>query len=223
MKPDSRFTAQRPKADDSDDWLVTFADMATLMLAFFVLLASISKVDVALFEQVKAGLAKGISNRDVSTPLEDMRRDIRETVRALKIEDVAAIGSDHQGLTIEFTASAFYDPGSAEVRPEAIPILNRVAVTLLDQRYIGFQIEVQGHTDDTPIATKEFPTNWELSAARATRVVRLLAKAGISEIRLRAVGLADTAPKVANRGPGGEPLPQNQEINRRVVLRIYPR
>lgn len=223
MKQDGRFTAQKAKADDTDDWLVTYADMATLMLAFFVLLASISKVDIALFEQVKAGLAKGIANREVTTPLDDMRRDIRETIRAMKVEDVAAIASDQQGLTLEFAAAAFYESGSAEIRPTAIPVLNRIAVTLMDPRYLGFQIEVEGHTDDTPIATQTFPTNWELSAARATRVVRLLAKAGILETRLRAVGLSDTSPKVANRGPGGEPLPQNQEINRRVVLRIHPR
>ena len=82
---------------------------------------------------------------------------------------------------------------------------------------------MQGHTDDTPVNTPAFPSNWELSAARATMVVRLFIQHGMEPTRLAAEGLADTRPKVSNRDVTGKPLPVNQEINRRVSVHIYPR
>lgn len=219
---DPRFT--NPGEDPSEeDWMTTFADMVTLLLAFFVMLAAISKVDVVLYEQVAAGMAKGIGKRDVDTPVEKIRQEMKEVIKSMKVEDVVGVGTDSQGITLEFAAASFYEPGSADIREEAIPILNRVAATINADRYTGFQVEVQGHTDNTPISTPMYPSNWELSAARATRVVRFFVEAGLEPSRMRAIGLADTAPKVPNTGPYGDPLPQNQEINRRVVVRIFPR
>jgi len=217
-----RFRRMR-KEDDTDSWVVTFADMATLLLAFFVLLVSISHIDASLFEQVKAGMAKGIGKREITTPIENLRQDLEDTIQALQVDDTVGLAKDTQGVTLEFAAASFYEPGKAEIRAEAIPILNRVAATIGADRYRGFQVEVQGHTDDTPISTAVFPSNWELSAGRATRIVRFFEAAGIEPSRMTAIGYADTAPKVPNRDPFGEALPQNQEINRRVVVRIFPR
>lgn len=217
----SRF--QRKKQEADEDWMTTFADMVTLLLTFFIMLVSISKVDVVLFEQVKAGVAKGIGNRDEVRPIQLLKIDVQDAVQAMKLEDVVAVGTDDQGLTIEFASSAFYEPGSAEIREEAIEPLTRIAATIGAERYRGFQVEVQGHTDDTGISTQIFPSNWELSAARATRVVRFFADTGIAPERMEAIGYADTRPKVPNRDAYGEPLPANQEVNRRVVVRVYPR
>lgn len=221
MRRDPRFGKKTEENDEA--WMTTFADMVTLLLAFFILLTAISKVDVVLYEQVKAGMAKGIGNREVTSPVQMLRREVEKTVEALNVEDVVAVGTDAQGITIEFAASAFYEPGSAEIREEAIPVLNRVGATIMAERYTGFLVEVQGHTDDQPISTPVFPSNWELSGARASRVVRHLEGLGMTAARMKAVGYADTAPKVPNRDAFGDPLPQNQEINRRVVVRLHPR
>jgi chemotaxis protein MotB len=209
--------------EESEDWMTTFADMMTLLLAFFVLLASISKVDVVLFEQVKAGMAEGIGNRKVETPVENLKDEVSEVIKSLKVEDTVGIGTDSQGVTLEFAAGSFFAPGSAQFNQDAEPILSKIAATIGADRYTGFQIEVQGHTDDTPISTPQFPSNWELSAARASSVIRYFLEVGIAPARMKAVGYADTSPKVPNRGPTGEPLPINQEINRRVIVRIFPR
>lgn len=219
---DQRFQP-RKKQEDDEAWMTTFADMVTLLLAFFIMLAAISKVDVVLYEQVKAGMAQGIGKREVTTPVQMLRREMQETVKALNLEEVVAVGTDAQGITIEFASSAFYEPGSAEIREEAIPALNRIGATINADRYAGFLVEVQGHTDDVPISTPEFPSNWELSSARASRVVRFFESIEIEPSRMKAIGFADTAPKVPNRDAYGEPLPQNQEINRRVVVRLNPR
>lgn len=218
----NKFAPPKPK-DDSEDWITTFADMSTLLLCFFVLLASISKVDMVLFEQVKAGVAKGIGNRKTETPVENLKKDVEQVIKSLKVEEQVGIGTDNQGVTMEMASGSFFAPGSADFGPEAEPVLSKIAATIAADRYVGFQIEVQGHTDDMPIHTAQFPSNWELSSARATAVVRYFIQAGIEPSRLRAIGFADTAPKVPNRGPLGEPLEQNQEINRRVVVRLFPR
>jgi chemotaxis protein MotB len=74
-----------------------------------------------------------------------------------------------------------------------------------------------------PIQTQLFPSNWELSAARATAVVRLFSDAKVNPARMKAIGYADVMPKVPNRDPNGNPLPANQSINRRVVVKVMPR
>lgn len=205
-----------------DDWMTTFSDMVTLLLGFFILLASISKVDMAMFEQVQAGMAKGVGKRDIETPLENLKREVKEILVEMNVDETSSIGSDSSGVIIEFASSSFFDPGSATLRESAQPILSRVAETLNADIYKTFQVEVQGHTDDTPIRTPQFPSNWELSAARATGVVRYFLEQKMAPARLRAVGLADVAPKVPNLDPFGNPLPQNREINRRIVIRVNP-
>jgi chemotaxis protein MotB len=212
-----------PEEDDSEAWIITFADMSTLLLAFFILLASISKVDIVLFEKVKAGIQEGIGNREVTQPIEQLRTQTNEVIKSLQVEDVVGIGQDQDGLVIEFASSAFYEPGSADIRPEAIPILEQIIATLNEPRYQNFQIEVQGHTDDIPINTEKFPSNWELSAERATRVLRLMLEDGVEKERVLAIAYADVAPKVPNRTPEGQAIPLNQELNRRIAVRVYPR
>ncbi len=211
------------RRDETDDWVTTFADMATLLLAFFILLAAISKVDPVLYEQVKAGMAKGIGQRDIERPIQALRNDITAAIELMKVDDVVGLGVDQQGLVIDFATSAFYEPGSAQPREQAQQIFERVAMTLGSPKYRNFQIEVQGHTDNTPIESDLYPSNWELSSARASGVVRLFAGEGLREQRMRAVGFADTAPKVPNTAPDGTPLPNNQDINRRVTVRVTPR
>ncbi len=209
-----------PQIDE--EWMATFSDMTTLLLAFFILLASISKVDMALYEQVQAGMAKGVGKRDIETPIENLKQEMKEILVQMNVDESSSIGSDSSGVVIEFASSSFFDPGSANLRPEALPILGRVADTMNADLYKNFQIEVQGHTDDTPIHTQQFPSNWELSSARATGVVRYFLTQQVTPARLRAVGMADVSPKVPNLDPFGNPLPANREINRRIVIRVNP-
>ena len=84
----------------------------------------------------------------------------------------------------------------------------------------GFRVTVEGHTDDSPIYSKSFPSNWELSSIRAGTVVRLLESKGLPRADLRPVGLADTEPVVPNRDGSGTPIPENQAANRRILIRI---
>lgn len=217
-----KFSSPKPQAED-ESWMASFADMVTLLLVFFILLVSMSKIDTAKFEEVSAGMTKSLSDRKVETPIEELRQQLKDSIQSTRLEGAIAIGKDSAGVSLEMAATSFYEAGSAEIREDALEMLQHLAETIAMERYNGFQIDVEGHTDDTPVSTPEFPTNWELSAARAARVVRFLENEGIAPSRMRAVGLADTAPKVPNRDPFGAPLAQNQEVNRRVVVRLHPR
>jgi chemotaxis protein MotB len=219
---DKRF--QPPPHEDKEDWLMSYADMITLLLSFFVLLISMSHIDPVKFEKVQGGMAHDIGHHQTAQPLQELKNEIGELLRGLKIEDdKVAMGSDQRGLVLELDGGTFFEPASAKLKDEYLPVIAKFAETLGSPKYSAFQVEVQGHTDDTPISTPAFPSNWELSAARATVVVRTLISNGIDPTRLAAEGLADTRPKVSNRDVNGNPLPANQAVNRRVSLHIFPR
>lgn len=216
---------RREQSDEGlDDWITTYADMVTLLMAFFVLLMSVSKVDMVLFEDIKAGMAKSIGKREAATPIQDLKSEVEAVVAAMQIDEQTDIGKDEDGLRIDFMSGAFFKSGSATIKEEAKPALDRIAKTLASKRFQSFQIEVQGHTDDVPINTPQFPSNWELSANRATGVVRFFSapEYEIDQTRFKAVGFAHVAPRAPNTMEDGTALPVNREINRRITVRLYP-
>lgn len=219
---DKRFNP--PKPEEKEDWLMSYADMITLLMSFFVLLISMSHIDPVKFEKVQGGMARDIGKHQTAQPLQELKTEVGQMLRGMKIDDdKVSLGSDQRGLVLEFDASTFFEPTSAALKPEFMPVLAKLAETLNSPRYSAFQIEVQGHTDDTPVSTPTYPSNWELSAARATIVVRTFIQNGIEPTRLAAEGFADTRPKVSNHDVAGRPLPVNQAINRRVSVHIFPR
>jgi chemotaxis protein MotB len=219
----SSYPAQRRKGGDGDseDWLITYSDAITLILAFFVLIVTFSEIDLPRFEAVKAGIAQQLGQRSVVRPASQLRAELMTTVDSLGMADAVRVDTSRRGIEIELAATAFYHPGAAEVRPEARPVVAEIARTLLSPRYNRFSISVEGHTDDDPIATERFPSNWELSAARATNIVRLFVDSRLPAHRLQAVGFGDTRPKVPNRDIAGVAIPENQAINRRIIVRIH--
>jgi chemotaxis protein MotB len=116
-----------------------------------------------------------------------------------------------RGVEIEINASALFNQGEADIQPEAKKTLADAAKVLGDNEYA---IEVEGHTDNLPISTAKFPSNWELSSARASSVVRLFIDQGVIAKRLKAVGSADNQPVVPNDSPEG------RARNRRVTITV---
>jgi chemotaxis protein MotB len=211
----------RDSGDDDEEWMVTYSDAITLLLAFFVLLVTFSEIDLPRFEAVKAGIAQQLGQRSVVRPASQLRAELQTTVDSLGMADAVRVDTSRRGIEIELAANAFYQPDAAEVRPEARPVVAEIARALLAQRYAQFQVSVEGHTDDSPIATDRFASNWELSAERATNIVRLFVDSDLPAHRLQAVAYGDTRPKVPNRDIAGAPIAGNQAVNRRIVVRIH--
>jgi chemotaxis protein MotB len=122
--------------------------------------------------------------------------------------------------TLEISSATLFDRGSATLRESGKVFLQSATADLRSDSFKDYEITVGGHTDDAPINTVQFASNWEPSTARAAAVVDYLLDQGISARRLRAAGYADTFPIAPNCDAGGNPIPENQAKNRRVVIKL---
>ena len=224
-----------PPEPPDESWIATYADAITLLMAFFVLLVSFSKVDLDMLDKVANGVAENFSDTPTESKQNVLQDAIKETVINEGADDVAKVATDAIGsITLELDSGAFFRPGSAELLEQAIPFLEQIYEEIASPLYRHFNVTVEGHTDDEPISTDRFPSNWELSSNRASTVVRFFVSAssndgrtdinnqpyGIVKKRLRATGYADTQPKLPNRDGEGLAIVENQRANRRVIIRI---
>ncbi len=213
---------KKHKEQLNEEWLTTYSDMVTLLMCFFVLIAAVSKVDMALFEQVQAGMNKAIGKKDVPRPIEMMIVELTDDVQSLKLEENVSLGSDTQGVFLDIDGELLFEKGSAMIKPKMQDSLKRLAATLMSDRYQNFIFSVNGHTSDEEFSSPQFPSNWELSSARAAAVASFLETRGLMRDRLKIVGMYDTAPKLPNKDPYGNPIPNNRAKNNRVVIYAIP-
>lgn len=265
----SGFRRKRRRNDHGvDDWLMTYADMITLLLCFFAIFLSVSvpkdeqmakakqevlehfaapdkvkgevmpRTDAAgnpqyddAFDALPAiidnfhtgegrsvgegvdageGQSKGMGEGEKDNVAD---KDSAGQYDYGEYEDEVADGDRIK--IIDMPSAAFFGSGSAELSDEGKALLQTMRQGALSaQETQDYIITVEGHTDNIPIATLQFPSNWELSTGRAAAVVRYLIELGIPAQRLRVAGYADTFPKVAND------TPENRAQNRRVVMKL---
>lgn len=209
--------------EEKEDWLVTYADAITLLMAFFVMLLTFAEFDIPAYEELTSAIAQNVGKREQEkSTTQNLKIEIQDMVFDSNADQVVEVSSDEKGVVIELQSNAFFKPASADIVPVAIPVLTNLASTLSAPRYELYNVVVEGHTDDGSINTPQFPSNWELSTGRASAVVRLFEANEVDRSRLTAAGYADTRPKVPNRDLEGKPIPENRATNRRVVLRLHP-
>ncbi|RKY62838.1 MAG: hypothetical protein DRP95_00545 [Candidatus Latescibacterota bacterium] len=200
------------REEDQEDWQLSYGDMVTLLLTFFVVMLAMSQVNMGALEEIGASMRRAIKGGEPKPrySLSELVEDVRRMIEEERLQGQVDVGITPQGVAINLKGAILFDLGSAELRPQAVPLLAKLAGKL---KALPYRISVEGHTDDLPIHTRRFPSNWELSAARAARVVRFFVQQGIPKGRLQAVGFADTKPRVPNTSP------ENRAKNRRVVIR----
>ncbi len=210
-------------AGGGDEWMMTYSDVITLMLTLFVLLFSLSKIDLSKFEQVKQSIDKDlIKTEQVSTSsFTVLKNKMTSIFDEFHILDKVGVKLGPKGLKIRLSNNAMFALGSAKIKPQMLPILKKVAESIKNSGFRDYVIEVDGHTDNIPVRnSKIYPSNWELSANRATNVVKYFISLGIPPGRLRAAGYADSRPLVPNTDARGNPIPENQAKNRRVEILV---
>ena len=207
---------------EDEEWMTTYADAITLLMAFFVMLVSFSKIDLPMFEAVMAGIKQeiGMGKESSVSTSQELKTAVEAAAFEMSMEQVVEVQKDERGITIEMASTSFFKPGTAEIIEGAFPLIKSWSTLLTAEKFKYFNIEVEGHTDDDPISTAKFPSNWELSADRAAAVVRFMNAENVHRFQLKAIGLADSHPKVPNRNQFGEAIPVNQAKNRRVVIRL---
>jgi chemotaxis protein MotB len=196
--------------------------MITLLLAFFAVLIAVSHVDINLWEQMKQGLRSEVNKQEnVRTPLAEVKKDLDEKLAEERAAGLVNIILDRDGIKLFFTSSSFYNSGEAVLLPTGQNIIEKVTQAMNELGYYQFKVDVEGHTDNVPISTERFPSNWELSVARASEIVKYFIEEGIAGDRLKASGYADTQPVVPHVDEQGNDIVENRALNRRIVIRIY--
>lgn len=221
-----------------DDWLMTYADMITLLLCFFAVFIAISVPEQEKFENAKKKVVESFAGAtsdhlkgqyalpetQLDTPLSSELpfKALPAIVDRFNTEQETNVEVEKGDriTTVEMNTASFYDPGSANLNTNGLVVLDGLLPDLMSKDYEDYTISVEGYTDDSPIRTAQFPSNWELSTARAAAVVRYLAEKGVPTQRMRAVGYGEAVPKVPNRTEAGAPIIDNQAQNRRVVIRL---
>lgn len=209
--------------EESEPWLVSYADMMTLLFGFFVLMYSFANAKLTDDEshvKIRREIAKYFGGEYIA-PLEKVAGELkRELLSTSILKDSLEIFENPEGIRIDLKSQLLFSPGQAEILPEA-----RIAVVKLADivatKSDSVKIIVEGHTDDEPILyAKEFPSNWELSGARASSVIRVFEQAGIQSKNLLAIGFGSARPLASNRDEKNLPIKENQRKNRRVVIKI---
>ena len=156
-----------------------------------------------------------LSPAKVKDDLENLRRDLQQRLSDQVAQHTVSIQMGRDGLVISLREAGFFDSGAAIPRPDTLPTLRQIAASLSRSPY---DLRVEGHTDNVPIHTASFDSNWELSSARATRIARLfLDLRAIPADRISAAGYAEFHPVASNATPEGK------AANRRVDLVVLPR
>jgi chemotaxis protein MotB len=192
--------------------------MMTLLFGFFVMVSAFSTPDAEKIEKLKKATVEYLDAPYVE-PTEGLAESLQQVLQDYKLEDDVRIVATEEGLTMSSRGTIFFDSGSAELKPIAQDLLERVGDVLVEMAR-GFKVFVEGHTDDAPINTARYPSNWELSAARASVVVRLLEARGFPHRQLRPIGFADVEPALPNYDSKGRPIEENRARNRRIVIRL---
>ncbi len=230
---------KRVEHDNHERWLISYADFVTLLFAFFVVMYSISSVNEGKYKTFSASLNTAFSQQTgtmvagkpvVMTVVVDKQaalllekqKKLQEQMKQLEDrlhsamaplveQGLVGIHKSRRGVVVDISASTLFREGDVGLQPGAQSTLQQIAQVLSEGKQSA---EIEGHTDDVPIKTAQFPSNWELSAGRASSVVRMLVSYGVPEEHLAAVGMAANQPIVAND------TPEHRARNRRVSITV---
>lgn len=206
---------------DDESWQVSYLDIITIVLGFLIILLSASEITKSEFSSLSEFFGAFSDKTEyITTPIEDIQEELVELLKPEIDNGQLEITKDLNDLRIKFRSDDLYSSGNADLQNEAKLLLNNVLKAFKQTTYTDFSIDVEGHTDNTPISSESFPSNWELSTARASNVVKFFDAMGLEKERLQASGFADSKP-IIQYDEQGFPFAASKETNRRVVLRLY--
>jgi chemotaxis protein MotB len=205
--------------DEQEPWLISYADLMTLLFSLFAMMFSFATFDEAAAQKVEKALAKHFSDPNAATTAAELSEKFKAAIAESPHLKVMDLKLEEKGLEIKFGSATLFDSGKAILREDARKTVEHM-IDLIRQTGHWVRVRVEGHTDDNTISTSEYPSNWELSGARASTIVRLFEQSGFPSERLEAIGYGSTRPALPNRGPAGDPLAENQASNRRVLVKI---
>lgn len=215
--------------EDNHRWIVSYADFITLLFAFFVVMYAISSVNVAKYKALADGMNSAFSsNKEQKGPgkvleskgsksIADVKGNEKDPFDALDkslselVDDDYHVNTQDGWIELDIKAGALFDSGSADLKPSAILKLMKLADII---KKLPYPIALEGYTDNVPISTSQFPSNWELSSARAAALARSLTIYGVDPGKITVTGYGEQYPVATNDTEEG------RAKNRRVNLLI---
>lgn len=231
----------RPEEHENHErWLVSYADFITLLFAFFVVMYAISQVNEGKYRVLSDAIVSAFQNpanfntkgvplvqqtagfqpipipsvaRRQQHKMADIADQMRRVTEPLMKQGQVRVAQSSRGVMVDISANLLFQPGAAALEPVAVQTLGGVAEVLAG---VNNQVQVEGYTDNIPISNTQYPSNWELSSARASSVARLFLDKGIAGERLAVVGYAD------NRAVQSNDTVEGRARNRRVTIMVLP-
>lgn len=217
---------KRESHNNSERWLLTYSDLITLLMIFFVVMYALSNVDVSKYKQISESLriamggGKTMVGQDNTSSvtdkikvidsskgseekvqMEDVKKKVDTYLEQNGLSQAVSTKIDDRGLVVSIKDTLFFDNGKADVKPEYARILIEIG-KIINQ--LGHYIRIEGHTDNVPIKTSQFNSNWQLSSVRAANVTELLVEqSGIPPKQLSAIGYGESRPVSDNSTEAG--------------------
>lgn len=210
---------------EAEPWIYSYADLVTNLLAFFMMMLIIVSAGKTKKEELikgiedyvkgknSAGLAAKSAVESEVTDIPELKQIIQDYITDNDLATQVTLSARRDGIEMTFEGALVFDSGTAVITEQAELILGHIG-SLLKKLPPKYTIDVEGHADARPIESARFPSNWELSSARAGSVVRFLEGSGMTSLRMRAIGYSSTQP-LDEKGLGAE--------NRRVVIKVIGR
>ncbi len=184
-------------------WLVSFNDLLTLLLTFFILIVSLSSLQSSYLKEAARSVAETFDRVGTEGAFKDAKRGTLEKIRGLNVRE------ERNSLRFSLNESALFEKGSADIQPAAHESLRQLAEIVKGE---GVMIRIEGHTDNVPIKSEKFPSNWELSVARAANIAKFMAQAGVPVEKLSVAGYAASRPLAPNDTEQGRAINRRTEI-----------
>ncbi|MBP9682533.1 MAG: OmpA family protein [Bacteriovorax sp.] len=205
---------------EGEPWLVSYADMMTLLFCFFVIMTSFANFDPVVVTKKSSEVADHFQK--------GKEADIEKAFQGLGIQigghpnlkGIAKSEIKEGTLEIVFSSSMMFSPGDVEINSEFMKNLD-IVISLIKNRNPDYRIMVEGHTDDLPLSLDHhYRSNWELASARAATVVERFLYYNFKPTQMVSVGFGDSRPVAPNKDKYGQNIPENQALNRRVVVKV---
>lgn len=206
---------------DESNWLVSYADMMTLLFGFFVLMYSLSRFDNTKFDLVRKEVAQyfGGTIKETSTIVLAEQKLKTTLLGSGDLKGVEVSKGSDDTILLKFDGEVLFASGATELREEAKSGMRKVVAALRSVPGVE-KISVEGHTDGDRMQNSLIKSNWELSSMRASSVVRYLEESGLESKMLSAVGYGSSQPIAPEKDAKGEDLPANKAVNRRVMIAV---
>jgi chemotaxis protein MotB len=201
-------------------WIVSYADMMTLLFCFFLIMTSFASFEPAVVARKSKEVADYVSKGRFKDEMTEFQNLGLEIGGHPNLKGIARSTLKDGTLEVVFSSSIMFTSGNAEIQQAFIKNID-IMVGLIKNRNPNYRIIVEGHSDDSPLsADHDYRSNWDLSASRATSVVERFLYYGFQPNQLVAVGFGDSRPVAPNHDKSGQSIKENQALNRRVVIKV---